>query len=533
MHMRTVLVLALALVLGSCTGKVTYPPEIQLELNKLDLALDKKEEIEADKKARLDEIRSRITADSDLNSLFDCYNDLYYAFQKFNTDSSLHYARRKLSIAEKSGIQEHKDDALMNIVESFTMSCMYTEASLLLDKLDTSRLSERNKVQFYHRKRLLYSGLAENCEDDSLKTAYLNRSRYYVDKVLEELDRENDSYYHVTSERLAEMGRYDDAIFVLRKHQEKTDRSMNSRAITCYLMAQCYARKGDTDNAILYYTISSTLDLETPIYGYRSLCELSVMLYELGDIERSYRYMVRSFEDITKSNHMSCLQSLYSMTPIVSKAYDEQNARKNRQLTIFITALSTAFILLLIIIYAYAKQKRQTNGLNRRLVRYIDRLKESNDIKESYLGKYLDMCSDYIEGLARYRSNLRHIAKEKGTEELSKALKSTAFIDSELKRFYSEFDATFLALFPLFTTQLNQLLQEDKRIDLTACKGGMTTELRIMALIRLGITDSAQIARFLRRSTSTIYNYRVKMRNAALGDRDEFEKKLMKIGKIS
>ena len=143
------------------------------------------------------------------------------------------------------------------------------------------------------------------------------------------------------------------------------------------------------------------------------------------------------------------------------------------------------------------------------------------------------MCSDYIEGLARYRSNLRHIAKEKGTEELSKALKSTAFIDSELKRFYSEFDATFLALFPLFTTQLNQLLQEDKRIDLTACKGGMTTELRIMALIRLGITDSAQIARFLRRSTSTIYNYRVKMRNAALGDRDEFEKKLMKIGKIS
>lgn len=533
MNMRAVLVLALALVLGSCTGKATYSPEIQVELGRLDLALNRKAEIEAGKTAQLDEIRNRITDGADLQTLFDCYNDLYYAFQKFNTDSSMYYARKKLKVAEATGIQEHIDDAVMNIVESHTMSCMYTEATLMLNNLDSTRLTDRNRLQYYHRKRLLYSGLAENCEDDSLKTLYLNRNRYYVGKVLDELNVNDDSYYHVTSEYLSEMGRYDDAIFVLKKHQEKEGSSMNSRAITCYLMAQCYAKKGDTQNALLYYARSSTLDLETPIYGYRSLCELSVMLYELGDIERSHKYMVRSFEDITKSNHMSCLQSLYSMTPIVSKAYDEQLSRKNKQMIIFTAVLCAALILLLVILNTYIKQKKQTHGLNRRLIRYVANLKESNDIKESYLGKYLDMCSDYIEGLARYRSNLRHIAKEKGMEELTKALKSTAFIDSELKRFYSEFDATFLALFPLFTTHLNQLLQEDKRIDVDSLKGGMSTELRIMALIRLGINDSVQIARFLRRSTSTVYNYRVKMRNAALGDRDDFERKLMKIGKIS
>lgn len=298
-------------------------------------------------------------------------------------------------------------------------------------------------------------------------------------------------------------------------------------------MARCHAEKGDMQKALLYYTISSTLDLETPIYGYRSLCELSVMLYELGDIERSHRYMVRSFDDITKSSHMSCLQSLYSLTPIISQAYHEQMGQKSLQMIVFITILTLALILMLIVLYTYIKQRRKANNLNISLTEYVDSLKESNDIKDSYLGKYIDMCSEYIEGLARYRSNLRHISKEKGAEELAKALKSTTFMDNELKRFYSEFDSTFLTLFPLFVTHLNLLLQEDKRIDVDSLKGGMSTELRIMALIRLGISDSTQIARFLRRSVSTVYNYRVKMRNSAIGDRNEFEKNLMKIGKIS
>ena len=151
MNMRAVLVLALALVLGSCTGKATYSPEIQVELGKLDLALNRKAEIEAGKTAQLDEIRNRITDGADLQTLFDCYNDLYYAFQKFNTDSSMYYARKKLKVAEATGIQEHIDDAVMNIVESHTMSCMYTEATLMLNNLDSTRLTDRNRLQYYHR----------------------------------------------------------------------------------------------------------------------------------------------------------------------------------------------------------------------------------------------------------------------------------------------------------------------------------------------------------------------------------------------
>jgi DNA-binding NarL/FixJ family response regulator len=139
------------------------------------------------------------------------------------------------------------------------------------------------------------------------------------------------------------------------------------------------------------------------------------------------------------------------------------------------------------------------------------------------------MCSDYIDGLDRYRSSLRKTGKEGG--DVMAALKSKAFMEAQLEEFYTQFDATFLDLFPDFIPQVNELLQEDKRINCKHKERLLSTELRVLALIRLGVNDSVRIAQFLRRSVSTIYNYRVKMRNAANVDREEFESRLMKIGK--
>ena len=158
-------------------------------------------------------------------------------------------------------------------------------------------------------------------------------------------------------------------------------------------------------------------------------------------------------------------------------------------------------------------------------------LVEANDIKEAYIGRYLDLCSNYIDGVDRYRAHLNHIMRKDGGAEVLKAIKSSTYLKDELEEFYTNFDVTFLHLFPDFVNQFNRLLQEDKRITL---KSGdlLHTEFRVFALIRLGITDSIKIAEFLRRSTSTIYNYRVKMRNAALNNRQDFEKQVIQIGTI-
>jgi hypothetical protein len=156
-------------------------------------------------------------------------------------------------------------------------------------------------------------------------------------------------------------------------------------------------------------------------------------------------------------------------------------------------------------------------------------LSESNLIKEEYIGRYMDQCSEYIDKLDNYRRMLNKSANSGKTEDLIKALKSKEFIEEELKDFYNNFDITFLQLFPGFVEDFKKLLVDDEYVQL---KTGqlLNTELRIYALVRLGISDSVKISHFLRCSLSTIYNYRTKIRNKAVGNRDEFENKVMRIG---
>ena len=210
---------------------------------------------------------------------------------------------------------------------------------------------------------------------------------------------------------------------------------------------------------------------------------------------------------------------------------EEPQIQKGRILQGLLGGISVLLVLLAIVTALVIKDRKSLASTNRRLNRYISRLKESNEIKETYISRYIDLCSDYIGRLDKYRSELRKIAKNDGVEALTRELRSTEVIEKELQEFYAQFDATFLDLFPDFITQLNNLLQEDKKIYPKGKDGLLSTELRVCALIRLGVTDSVKISEFLRRSVSTIYNYRVKMRNAAVDSREDFEQRIMKIGK--
>ena len=173
----------------------------------------------------------------------------------------------------------------------------------------------------------------------------------------------------------------------------------------------------------------------------------------------------------------------------------------------------------------------QLNDTNKKMSDINDELSESNEIKETYIGHFLDLCSTYIDKLEKYRSTLNKKAVERKLEELFRMLKSHEMIDQELKELYSLFDNIFLHLYPNFVEEFNSLLVEEERFNLKPDEL-LNTELRIFALIRLGITDSSRIANFLRYSANTIYNYRTRVRNKAAVPRDKFESFVMKIGVI-
>ena len=159
-------------------------------------------------------------------------------------------------------------------------------------------------------------------------------------------------------------------------------------------------------------------------------------------------------------------------------------------------------------------------------------LSNANKIKETYIGHFLDLCSTYISKLERYQNTLNKKAVEKKLDELYRMLKSSEMIDNELKELFENFDNIFLHLYPNFVEEFNSLLIQEERFELKQNEL-LNTELRIFALIRLGITDSSKIASFLHYSANTIYNYRTRVRNKAAVPREEFESLVSQIGTIS
>ena len=234
-----------------------------------------------------------------------------------------------------------------------------------------------------------------------------------------------------------------------------------------------------------------------------------------------------------------------NLFPIIDRAYKDKVTKQHNQLTFYLLLTSVlTFLLILTIIYITKQMKRlskaretlqqvnlQLQELNKQLVNSNDELFEANHIKEEYIGYFLDLCSSYIDKLEDYRRMLNKKAATNKLEELFRILKSKELVETELKELYTNFDTIFLNLYPSFIQQFNELLQPDARFTM---KPGelLNVELRIFALIRLGINDSYKIANFLRYSSSTIYNYRSRIKNKSIVPRDEFEKIVMEIGKI-
>ena len=285
------------------------------------------------------------------------------------------------------------------------------------------------------------------------------------------------------------------------------------------------------------------------IKDHASLWMLAQLLYEDGDMERAYQYMRFSWNATKFYNARLRSWQSADVLSLIDKTYqamiEKQNDRLQQNL-LLITALLVLLIVALGYIYRQMKKladarnhlqvaNKQLNGLNEELRQMNSclsstniELSESNQIKEEYIARFIKLCSTYINRLDAYRRMVNKKVSAGQIAELLKITRSQDALDEELEELYANFDTAFLHLFPNFVGKFNDLLQENEQI--LPKKGELlNTELRIFALIRLGIEDSSQIAEFLRYSVNTIYNYRAKVRNKARGSREDFDDLVRKI----
>ena len=270
---------------------------------------------------------------------------------------------------------------------------------------------------------------------------------------------------------------------------------------------------------------------------------LATLYYRHGDLFRAFRYTQAAVEDALFSNVQFRTVQMSELYSIIIASHQAKESRTKHKLQYYLVLISVlSAVLVLLFVYLYKQLRRvyrikeelsQTNAklarLNEELGEKNEQLSDSNAVKVQYIARFFDLCSMYIDKMDDYRKSLKKLAQDRKFDELNRRLKSTSMLEDEQDELYKNFDAIFLNLYPSFVEDFNALLTEDERIVLKQ-EDLLNKELRIYALLRLGITDSVKIASFLRCSLSTVYNYRTKVRNKAAISREEFEKMVMKIG---
>ncbi len=519
-------------------------------LREIDGIIKNRQTYGAEKEARIADLKKLLVEAASDEQRYGFCGRLFDEYRAYNLDSSFVYAQRKEELAHRLNKLDYLDDSAMNMAEVMGTTGMYKEALELLGKIDKKTLPDYLYGYYYHLYRTIYGLMGDYAVTEKAKKEYYRMTDLYRDSLLQINASDSLGHALVMADKYIVHARYDEAIDMLMEYYSKPSLDDHAQAMITYTISEGYRLKGDKQGQKHYLALSAIADLKSAVKEYVSLRKLASLVYEAGDIDRAYNYLKCSLEDATLCNARLRTLEISQVFPIIDQAYQLKTKRQQQEMKVSLICISLLSVFLLVAIFFVYKQMKKvaaarrevvdTNTLlqelneelhdsNSQLKEMNHTLSEANYIKEEYIGRYMDQCSTYLDKMDLYRRSLNKIAAAGRVEELYKAIKSSQFLDEELKEFYANFDVTFLQLFPSFVEEFNALLTEPMQP-----KPGeqLNTELRIFALIRLGITDSTKIAQFLRYSVTTIYNYRTRVRNKAVGERDEFEAKVMQIGKV-
>lgn len=485
-----------------------------------------------------------------VSKIYELNNKICNEYRPYKSDSAIRYIEHNLRIANLFRDKSMISEAKLQRASLYAISGMYMEAEEILKSINSKELTHSLKADYYQFCKDLYSNISTYNSSAAWKYDKLNA--IYRDSLLSILDSNSKRFQAVYAEKLRIQGRFPEARRILLKQLDNVVPKTHEYAMVTSAIGNVYKHEGNKEMERRYFAMSAISDIENAVKENTSLQALAIALYDMGDLDHAYKYIKYSMDDAIFCNAPLRTLVISKMFPIIDAAHQVKINKQRKQLWLYLILISILSVCLIIaIIYALGQMKKLRQGrvelskANDLLIRLNSELKlvneevtgvnnkllESNRIKEEYIGNFLDLCSNYINKLEDYRKLLNKKASSGKIEELFKMLRSTDLIDDELKLLYRNFDDIFLHLYPDFVEEFNKLLLDGEQFLLKP--GELNTELRIFALVRLGIYDSSKIANFLRCSMSTIYNYRTKVRNKAAVPREEFDRFVVEIGTFS
>lgn len=513
------------------------------EYDALDRLIEKSKAITDKKLARIGDIRQRLsTPHLTDRQRYEICMQLYEEYESFRFDSALAYADRTILYAKRMNDAKWLAEAQLKKVHVHTLAALFDKSRDLLNSINVSVLDDRLLQEFYDEWYLLMSLMSEYTAGTQLHASYEARAEHFRRLILSSPYKDTYAYVRAEAAELSKRGHTQKAIDILKNYLKRWKKDDHEYAMICFDLSELYSKLGNTRQQHAYLVQSAMSDICSSSKENNSMRLLAAVLFEQGDIERAYNCLNISIEDANfYGTRLRNVQNAYILPRIFSAYSVQQRAQRMHifGLLLAVSVVAIALVVAVFFIWRYLRRYRKTHAqmvlMNKQLNKAVEDLSkvnaqlcEANNIKEEYIARFLELASNLIDQAEAKRKIYNRLAREKRMEELYTELKNNSFTQIATHEYYINFDTAFLNIFPNFVAEVNLLLRKDAQI---VPKGDerLTTELRILALIRLGISDNFRISSILRASLTTVYTYRSKLKARAF-DHDSFESAVKRIG---
>lgn len=542
--------LTVMIALVACSGSDTDAgSDLESLYKQLDNEIAQSGDYDSIKEKRIAELRRQYNKTLDAGVRTDIFNALIEEFNSYNADSALFYVSCNLRRPEGTARPGEYTRLLIKRADIFAHAGLFADALSTIESIPRDSLTDDLRESYYSTYCALYQYLSEYNHDHETADKYEKLRTAYTDTLNSLIKPGTFNYLiYIMSEKARE-GHYEEAIANLTSHINDYKQGTREYSILASTLAYIYLISGDDEDHRRYLVLSAISDVRGAVKENMSFRGVATLMFEDGDTERANRYLKKSIADANFYSAMMRNAQSSKLLPVIDEAYvsvQQQLTGRLRTMVWLTSILSCVLIVTVILIMRQYKSlhlaNKRVNSANSELNKLSEMLKEANDeleqsnlelieynrTKEEYAGLFMEYCSSAISTLKRYQLSLRNLlAQGVNRDSLRKKIESTDIADQMLKTFYGRFDEAILSIYPQFVEKFNALLKPDERIVLKS-EELLNTELRLYALIRIGINDNNQIAEFLRCSISTVYTYRSKIRRRALNP-EEFEVQVSRI----
>lgn len=512
----------------------------------LDSLIEHYDQLTADKERRVAAIKEGVKGITlTAEQQYDLNQRLYDEYVAYKFDSAFYYIDKNVKALRKSGNHNRFAASAVRMAHILAVTGLFDRARRLLDEVAVDSINDQQKIAFYNQQSELNLYRSEMAQNTEYFYDYIQRVQYYRQLVIQIAPKDSYDYIFNQATYICEAGDTKKAIQMLEDYLLKLEEGTRAYSIVTSTLAFFYQTKEMQQQQERYLLLSAISDERCAIRENNSLRILSEILMNRGNNDDAYRYLLQAISEARFYGSRIRMMQVGRMAPQILQLYDAERTQTQQRTNLLLAIISfISLVLAGIIVYTLRLyHKKHAAGLqiiemNKILAKHTEeietvntQMKEANRIKEEYIGRFLELSSMLLSNTEQRMKQLNRLARERKLEELYAELKTMEPVNTGIRTFHSHFDTAFLNIYPHFISEVNKLLTPENQF-ITDNDGAtakrLTTELRILALIRLDITDNQEIADILRSSITTIYTYRSKLKAKAL-NKETFEDDVRKI----